>query len=273
MTTPFTPDWAGIVGVSVSLLGTLAITHQLRSRGLLGPEGSRKVMHVVLGLSTLSFPLLFHTAWPAMVLACLTAIVLILLRAGTLGSMASTVVHGVPRRSEGDLYFPFAAALLFAITGGDTVAYVLPLATLTIADPVAAFVGRRLGRTRYASGNGIAEKSIEGSAAFFAVALSAALLVLMTCAQITPLTVGLIAVPFAFVATLLEAVAWRGLDNLFIPVGGSLLLTWLLGLDMRALVTVLIVIVALSAAAVSQLRHRAASPGALARVHARRVLT
>lgn len=270
MTSVLWHELEGIGAASGFLIAMLVIAHRLRGLGLLGPEASRKMMHIALGGAAISFPWLFDTVWPALVVAGLTVTVLILMRAGALGTTASTVVHGVGRRSEGDLYFPIAAALLFAIARGSTLAYVLPIATLTFADPAAALAGRKLGRTRYPSVEWSSAKSVEGSGAFLVVASCVAVLAMTIGTTLPMSTLTLIAVIFAIVTTLLEASAWRGLDNLFIPFGGSLLLRWLIALDDRALVTLLAVTVAMVAVVLSFPSRRQASRGAMERLRSMR---
>jgi dolichol kinase len=89
-----------------------------------------------------------------------------------------------------------------------------------LADPAAALVGRRYGRHRYPGG-----KSVEGSAAFLAVAL--ALLVAVP-------GVGLAgALAVAVVLTLLEAPTLIVDDNLYLPAlgaGALAVLSWALAL-------------------------------------------
>jgi hypothetical protein len=51
--------------------------------------------------------------------------------------------------------------------------------------------------------------------------------------------------------TFVEAFSWRGLDNLFVPLGGFLLLQRLLAMDVRSIVTMLVVTSAVTALVVS----------------------
>jgi phytol kinase len=239
------PEWAGVLGVAVFLLGTLGLTYAAKRWCALSPELSRKVMHLALGASALAFPWLFHSSWPPIAIAVMTIGVLALLRSDVLGTDASTVVHGVVRRSEGDLYFPLAAAVAFILARGDTLVYSIPLLTLTLADTVAAVVGRRFGHTRFPTLDPRARKSAEGSLAFLVVAFLATYASLSVFASVAPIKVLLIAAVFGIHVTLIEAASWRGLDNLFVPVIGLMLLHRLLSMDARSLTTLLIVTIAL----------------------------
>jgi phytol kinase len=239
------PEWMGVLGVAAFLLGTLGVMYAARRRCALPPELSRKVMHLALGASALTFPWLFHSSWPPIAIAAMTIGVLVLLRSGSLGTDASTVVHGIVRQSEGDLYFPIAAALAFILARGDTTVYSIPILTLTLADTVAAIVGRRFGRTRFPTLDHRARKSAEGSLAFFVVAFLASYASLSVVASLTSVKALLIAAVFGMHVTVIEAASWRGLDNLSVPVIGLLLLRRLLSMDARPLTTLLIVTIAL----------------------------
>lgn len=239
------PAWVGVLVVAAFLLATLGLTYIAKRRCALTPELSRKIMHLALGASALAFPWLFHSSWPPVVVAAMTIGVLVVLRTGALGREAGTVVHGIGRRSEGDLYFPIAAALAFALARGDTLVYSIPLLTLSLADSVAAVVGRKYGRTHYPTLDSHARKSAEGSVAFFVVAFLTTCVSLAAGASMPPIDALLIAALFAIHVTLIEAASWRGLDNLFVPVIGLLLLRRFLRMDARPLTTLLIVTIAL----------------------------
>jgi phytol kinase len=260
-------EWAGVLVVAAFLLGTLGVTYAARRRCALHAELSRKIMHLALGASALTFPWLFHSSWPPIAIAAMTIGVLVLLRSGSLGTDASTVVHGVVRRSEGDLYFPIAAVVSFILARGDATVYSIPILTLTLADTVAALVGRRFGRTRFPTLDHRARKSTEGSLAFFVVAFLATYASLPVFASVPPLNALLIAAVFGIHVTVIEAASWRGLDNLFVPVFGLLLLRRLLSMDARPLTTLLIVTFALLMLLLS------VWPSSLARPHRTTALT
>jgi phytol kinase len=239
MTTQVSPLVAAIA-VVLALLGLLAGLRQLRLRVTLHPELARKLSHLGFGLITLSFPWIFHSAMPVIVVSAIAIVSLLALRyVPALRASVGEAVHGVDRSSLGDLYFPIAVTGLYLLAEGDWVLYTLPLLTLTLADAVAALIGVSYGRLKYDGTEG--RKSIEGSLAFFLVAFLAIhlpLLLLTNTGRAESLLIGL---TFGVLVMLLEAVAWRGLDNLFIPFGGFLLLRAFLALDAPALLARLIV--------------------------------
>lgn len=228
------------IAVVLALLGLLAGLRLLRQRFTLHPELARKLSHLGFGLITLTFPWIFSSPVPVIVVSAVAIVSLLALRyVPALRASVGEAVHGVDRSSLGDLYFPIAVTGLFLLADGDWVLYTLPLLTLTLADAVAALIGVSYGRLKYDGTEG--RKSIEGSLAFFLVAFLAIhlpLLLLTATGRAESLLIGL---TFGVLVMLLEAVAWRGLDNLFIPFGGYLLLRVFLVLDARALLARLIV--------------------------------
>ena len=77
----------------------------------LQPELSRKLVHVGMGLVTLSFPLLFLEAWPVWVLSISFLIALAALRFVTpLRQRLGKTLSDVGRQSLGEFYFPLAVA-------------------------------------------------------------------------------------------------------------------------------------------------------------------
>jgi phytol kinase len=251
---PGVRPWVGIAAVVLALAAMLSLLHLLRSRVSLHPELSRKLAHVGLGLTTLTFPWLFHETWPVVVVGALATATLLALR--YLPALRRTVgggVLGVDRSSGGDLYFPIAVTGLWLLANGDWVLYALPLLTLTLADATAALIGITYGRLQYDGADG--KKSIEGSIAFFVVAFLATHVPLLLFTDAGRAESLLIALTLGMLVMLLEAVAWRGLDNIFIPFGGFLLLRAFLGLDAAALLVRLGVTAAMLAL-VLFLRHR-----------------
>ena len=224
--------WLTVGGLAALLLAMLALLAAVRGR--VHAEVTRKAAHVGLGLALTALPWLLRDVAHVAALASLAIVVMLAIRlVPALRERYGCVVHGVRRGGHGDLYFPIAALLLFVAAQGDHVLHAVPMLTLTVADAVAALVGVRYGRTRYDTADG--RKSLEGSFAFFGAAFLSShvpLLVLTDIGRMESLLVGL---GFGTLVMLLEAISWRGLDNLLIPLGGFLLLRALLGLDVASL--------------------------------------
>lgn len=257
-----TREWFAAGAIAASLLVTLVLLRALGSWRRVDGEVLRKGMHIALGASALTYPWLFRSVVPPVVIAALTLTVLLLLRyAPRARAELGSVVHGVHRSSEGDLWFPVSVALVFWLASGNTVLYIIPVLTLTLADAFAALVGSRYGRMRYDTLEGD-RKSAEGSIAFFLIAFFAAHVPLLMYTTVGRTESLLISLTFGFLVMLLEAVAWRGLDNLFIPVGGFFLLRSYMPMPARALAVVLVMTIAMFVVVVALRRRRTLSDGA-----------
>ncbi len=209
------------------LLGGLAL---LQKHFPKHPELIRKILHIGMGLVTLSFPWLFHANWPVIVLAVSAIGVLLVVKwRGADSTGIHNVVHGVARDSLGEIYFPLSVCILFILSKGDPILFVVPVLILTLADAVAALIGVRYGRIHYSTAEGV--KSTEGSIAFFIVTFMSVHIPLLLFSATGRAETLLIALILGVLVMLLEALAWRGLDNLFIPLGGYLLLKVYLGMD------------------------------------------
>jgi phytol kinase len=197
-----------------------------------------------MGLITASFPWLFDQVWPVLLLAASSLAVLVLVRSGFSATRSVRgVLHGVERSSWGELLFPVSVALLFVLAQGDPLLYSVPILILALADAVAALIGVYYGQTQFKTLEG--SKSIEGSFAFFIVAflcVHVAVLLFTDTGRVESLLIGLL---MGIIVMLFEAVAWRGLDNLFIPVASFALLKSYLDADAMDLSVRLVVILLL----------------------------
>jgi phytol kinase len=247
--------WLGIGVLVTALLLMLIGIRALRARFELHPELTPKMAHVGLGLTTLSFPWLFQARWPVVVMGAIAIGTLLALRfVPQLRATLGGALHGVHRSSGGDLYFPIAATGLFLLANGNWVLYVLPMLTLTLADTVAALIGVAYGRHAYGTTGEM--KSVEGSLAFFTVAFMSTGVPLLLFTNTGRIEAVLIGLTFGALVMLLEAIAWRGLDNLFIPFGGFLLLRAFLALEAPALLARFLATVALLVIVVAFRRRR-----------------
>jgi phytol kinase len=221
---------------------------RLRVRGRLGPESSRKLAHVGSGVLALPLPWIFDRPLPVLVLCGLGLAAMIALRASPRSVAAGRALHDVERPSFGDLLFPISVACLFALAHTAPVLYVLPLLALAFADAAAALVGRRWPIGPYATAE--SKKSQSGSLAFAGATflLVFASLLLFDAADV--LRASLIALCAAVLLAIVEAISFRGLDNLLVPLIGHAVLAAQLALDapslaLRTLVAVVLLLVLL----------------------------
>jgi phytol kinase len=182
------------------------------------PELTRKFVHFAGGLVAMSFPWLFASHVSVLLLAI--AFVLVLVVGHRTGLVTS--VHGVARRSYGELYFPLAIYLLFLVAHRQPLFYAVALSALVVSDALAAVLGRAYGRRLYqVEGD---RRSWEGSTVFFLVTFLGVQLPLLLLTPLDRLHVVLIAFQVALLVTAFEAISLHGSDNLFIPLGTYFLL-------------------------------------------------
>lgn len=217
------------IGGSVLLLAfVLWAVSRLSKIAKLDPEIGRKLVHISLGLYCLTFPWIFSHAWEVAAM-CLLAILVFLLARGTMRKQLGGGLHGVTRQSYGELLFAVSVALLFWLKDGHyimtqqarpaigPVLYVLPILILTLCDAASALVGSQYGRRVFRIEEG--SKSVEGVVAFAMTAWLTALIAFLLLTDIGRGEIILLAFITAAFGALLEAASWRGLDNLFIPLG------------------------------------------------------
>ncbi len=236
-----------LVGISIVLLalgaslGGLAI---YRHRAAPHPELVRKLLHVGAGVASLTYPWLFDAIWPVLILAAAGIALLACLRHLALRQTSvGQVLGGVSRFSFGELYFPLAVSILWILyicgtpdpLGRRLLLYLIPLLLLTLSDASAALVGVAYGRWQYATAEG--PKSLEGSFTFFLSSFMCVHIPLLVASDRGRVETLLIAVLLAWLATMFEAIAWSGLDNLVLPLISYLLLVLYWELPVAALLT------------------------------------
>jgi phytol kinase len=171
-----------------------------------------------MGLFVLPLPWVFESTWPVWCLGALAVCGLVLLR--TLPRRESgmgAVLGGVDRESLGEVFFPIAVAILFQLSLGDWLLYVIPIAILALADATAALIGVRYGTLPYLTTDGA--KSVEGSVAFFFVAFMTVLIPLLLWTEVPRAETLLLSLTIALLVMMFEGISWGGIDNLLVPFG------------------------------------------------------
>jgi phytol kinase len=229
---PRLPLYLTMPAVLAALLGIMLTLRLYQRRYHPHPEITRKILHVGMGLIVQTFPWLFPTPWPVIALA--SAAIALLLAIRLLPVLRSLgAVTAVSRVSLGDVYFPLSVATLFTLTHNEPLLYCVPLLILALADAVAALIGLVYGRLHYEAAEG--NKTVEGSLAFFIVAFLSAHIPLLLLTNTGRAETLLIALILGLIVMLAEAIAWRGLDNVFIPLLSFFLLRIYLTLSARDL--------------------------------------
>lgn len=215
----------GLIASYVYASGLILVAELLRRRLAVPQELTRKLVHIGAGMWVFGILALFDR-WQIGVLPFASFILVnyLFYRYRVFAAMDSA------DSPPGTVYFALALTLLFALLWRpsgplDRVPVAVAGAmALTWGDALAALVGQRWGRHRYRVAG--SERSWEGSAAMFLASLAAITLTLALLPgswlspQAPPVGVGaalLVALLAASVATLVEAVSPRGLDNLAVP--------------------------------------------------------
>jgi phytol kinase len=247
--------WTTVAVLQAIFLMFLAAVSRAAAREALQPETSRKVLHTGAGLLTLVLPFAFRDLWPVALLAVMTAAALAVIRLLPAMRMRfGAAAYRVGRSSYGEFYFLLAVVALFWLAEGQSaLLFTIPVLILTLADTAGALAGSRYGRCWYGSWH----KTVEGSIAFAAIAFLCAHGPLLLWTSIGRAESFLIAATLALLVTLIEASAWRGRDNLLIPIGSYILLRCFLPLTLGTLVicfTAALVLVLVIASCVVYLR-------------------
>ena len=210
--------WLAIPMVLGLLAASMALFSAIARRYGTSPELVRKLLHVEMALVTLSFPWLFSSAWPVIVLACASVIWFRLLQTSDwLETRFGTALRAGRRDSQGEIWFACGVCLTYLWSAAEPLAYCIAILVLAFADTAAALVGQRFGQAQQMPSG--ARKSAAGSLAFFVTALLITSGALLAGAG---LRLGESLAGAALLATLttgIEASLGDGLDNLFVPIG------------------------------------------------------
>lgn len=216
-------DLALIPASIVGLLAAMALVKAASPRLGLSAEMQRKAVHVTTGLYALTLPFTFSSRAAAMALLAISLFVLLALRSPRFRRAGfASALHGVRRRSHGELYLLFAVGFLLWFSSDNLAFYILPLLVLTLADAAAALAGTQYGRKHFSVAEG--SKTWEGVSMFFMVTLILSMMTLLLFTDIGRERVIVLSILIAGFGALVEADSWGGRDNLFVPIGVNLLL-------------------------------------------------
>lgn len=208
-------SWA-FVGSVLVVLGLLVLGEVWWRKQEIHGEHSRKFVHITVGS--------FVALWPYFLTSGQIIILSMAFLVGVIVSKYLRIfqaIHSVQRPTQGELWFALVVGLLAFMPAKPHV-YTAALLTMALADGLAAIVGTNYGNNNRYTVLG-STKSIAGTATFFVTTF--VILIGYALVSSDPLSLFLI-VPIAAIATVLENIAVRGLDNLLVPlfIAGALLL-------------------------------------------------
>lgn len=208
-----------MIEILLSLLGILLIliaSEVLWRREILEPEMSRKFVHITVGA--------FVAFWPfymPMEVIFLLAVAMFIVVALSRWMRLFESIHGVKRRTWGELFFPIAIAITAALAPAEWV-FTAAILHLSLADGLAAVVGTRMKRPgRYKLFD--QPKSVAGTLAFFLTSV----VITATYFYVTAGSVwagGAMLVWLPLLAAIIENIGLFGLDDLFVPIWVALVL-------------------------------------------------
>ena len=194
-----------IISIAAALV-ILIITELFAFKNVIKQELSRKISHIIISASVISWVFFVN-------MQVILGLGLIFLAAAIVErelNIFSSARH-VGRRSWGELFFPLGIVIIAFLDPSKWI-FISAMLYLGVADSAAALIGKAKGKHRYFN-----NKTLEGSTAFLVVSILVTTWVIL----IAPTGLGgnwtaIIWLPFA--ATVVEALAPWGLDNLLIPV-------------------------------------------------------
>jgi len=255
-------EWFAVVSVLGSLLFTVFVIRCAASYFRFSSEGSRKSIHVLLGLTCCFFPWIFDRPQPVWILAALATIPILTLRlVPGVRKKFGDVLHGISRPSYGEILFAPAVACVFHLSGADPLLHLVPILILTLADAAGAMAGIRWGKHIYSSGSGF--KSIEGSGGFLIVAFLSILVPLLWIGNTGFSHAIWIALILATLAMMAEGFSDRGLDNIILPIGCFFILDRIIDLEIPSLAGRFIILALLLALVLTGSRWSSLSGAAL----------
>ncbi len=204
--------------LSLGLILIILVANELLCRSKnLQPETGRKTIHILIGSFIAFWPL--YMSWRQIQLLSLVLLagVFISYQFGVFGA-----IHNVKRRTSGELWYPIGIGLSALLTTQPWI-FTVAVLHLSLADGLAAVVGKKYGRMHYRIGEHT--RSITGSLAFLAVSMGLCLFAFFALRNELP---GISLAVFAvtpFLATTAESISRHGLDNVFVPLAVVLALS------------------------------------------------
>ena len=200
-----------IIGVIVSAIyiGIVVVSSKFMSK--FGEEASRKYIHVLLSNVWIIYMLFIDS----LVAACILPIAFVIIN--TLSYKFKLIKSMERQENDGFVTIYYAISMLvvsiIAYVAGDPKIGAIGILAMGYGDGFAAIIGKMVKSKKYKVGNTM--KSVAGSLTMFIISLFVAFIVLkvMGVKYLIFDSLGI-----AVVATILEAVSIKGLDNITVPV-------------------------------------------------------
>lgn len=209
-------EWKSMLFVLVVLGVMVGVVKLLEKKLNLKAETKRKLIHMSMGFTMLTFPYIFTNTWSVGILGGIALVAMYLLKNTGLKKTLGTVLFDVDRKSLGEVFFILSVFFIFYLSQGDPVTYSIPILILTLADSTAALVGKSYGKNKLNENNEDA-KSFEGSFMFFMVAFMCTLVPLLLFTEVGREETLVISTIIGLNVAIIEMISHTGNDNLLIP--------------------------------------------------------
>lgn len=227
-------EWMSILFVILVILGALVVLKLIEKKVDMNAEIKRKLFHMTMGLTMLTFPHIFNSVFSVGVLGIIALGMMYLLKHTKLKESLGTILYSVDRDSLGEVFFAISVFLIFYLSKGDKVLFSIPILILTFADSTAALIGKNYGKNNLAEYSEDA-KSSEGSFMFFIVAFMATLVPLLLFTEVGREETLIISTIVGFNVAMIEMISHTGNDNLLIPLTTYAFLVTHISLDVQTL--------------------------------------
>ncbi len=193
------------------ILIILLVAESLKKQKTLKGENARKFVHILVGCFVATWP--FYMEWGTIQLMSLALLVVVFV---SREFNIFKAVHGVKRRSHGELFFALGIGVVAFMEPGNWV-FAVAMLHVALADGVAAVIGEASGKkNRYRIFG--QPKSVAGTLSYWII--STLILAIVFVAK--GLDYGGLAVPVILgmppLLALIENISGYGLDNLTVPV-------------------------------------------------------
>ena len=214
-------DFKHIIFYTILVLSVFVIIEIIYRVFKVKTEYTRKAAHILCGLITLSYPVIFDNHLPVLILNIESFLLLVLSKKFNFFQS----INNVRRKTLGSYLYPISIYLVFvaSLYFKNKFYFYIPILVLSISDPIAAlaglkykFISKKFSKIKYVK-IWKTEKTIVGSILFMLTTLLISLIIILFFIEVPILKTIFISFFIAIFSTIVEAYSKKGIDNLTIP--------------------------------------------------------